>query len=308
MDLYKQCLEYSTPSFHLRLVRTEDAKSLLDCYSDCEVASRANSDSCTSNFYYTTEEQMEKCIRFWLEEYQKGYYVRFAIIPQKGIPQLEKDADRAIGTMEISGGKTGVLRLDIASRYEQECYIEELLRLVVLELIPDFQVESLKVKAVNIPERIPILEKYGFLPSETFRPGMGYYERSKIQFFDASKGLAYCGLACCVCSENKDCAGCRNHGCRGKDWCKSYVCCKGGGKSGCWECGEYPCGYPMLDKPRVRAFIEYMKKYGEQDLIAALGRNEKAGVLYHYPRELIGDYDQFQTQEDLFRFLRREYE
>ena len=25
--------------------------------------------------------------------------------------------------------------------------------------------------------------------------------------------IAYCGLACCVCSENKDCIGCQDGGC-----------------------------------------------------------------------------------------------
>lgn len=28
------------------------------------------------------------------------------------------------------------------------------------------------------------------------------------------KGFAYCGLACCVCSEN--CVGCRDEGCKDK--------------------------------------------------------------------------------------------
>lgn len=297
MDIYKNCPEYETENFHLRLVKPEDAEALLECYSDRKAVSKANADNCTSNFYYTSIEQMEECIRFWLAEYQKGYYVRFAIIP--------KEENHAVGTMEIFGGEAGVLRLDIASRYEREGYIEELLRLVVLHLIRDFKAESLKIKAGNIPERVPLLEKYGFMPSETFRPGKGYYERPKIKFFDPSKGLAYCGLACCVCSENKGCAGCRNDGCKGKDWCRSHSCCKAGGKKGCWECGEYPCGYPMLEKPRIKAFSEYIKQYGEQDLIAALGRNEENGVLYHYPGKLTGDYDLFQTQEELFRFLRQ---
>lgn len=300
MDIYKQCPEYETPNFRLRLVRTEDAEALLDCYADQEVISKVNADGCINNFYCTSAEQMRKCIHFWLGEYQKKYYVRFAVISREA-----RDSGRAVGTIEIFGGAEGILRLDIASRYEKDTYIEELLRLVALHLIQDFKAESLKIKAVNIPERIPLLEKYGFVPSETFRPGMGYYERPKIKFFDPSKGLAYCGLACCVCSENKNCAGCRNDGCKGKDWCRSHSCCKTGGKKGCWECREYPCGYPMLEKPRIKAFAEYMKQYGEQDLIAALGRNEGNGVLYHYPGKLTGDYDLFQTQEELFRFLRQ---
>lgn len=298
MDIYKHCPEYETPDFRLRLVRLEDAESLLECYSDREAVSKANADNCTSDFYYTSIEQMEGCIRFWLAEYQKGYYVRFSVIPKK--------ENRAIGTMEIFGGETGVLRIDVASRYDKECYIEELLRLVVLQMIRDFGAGSLKVKADNTPGRIPLLEKYGFMPSETFRPGMGYYERSRGNFFDPAKGMAYCGLACCVCSENKGCAGCRNDGCKGKDWCKNYSCCKGDGKENCWECEKYPCGYPMLEKPRVRAFAEYAKTYGEQELISILGQKEENGALYHYPGKLTGDYDLFQTQEELFQFLRED--
>lgn len=298
MNIYQTCPEYQSESFCLRLVRLEDAEALLDCYSDRVVAARANADNCTSDFYYTTLEQMEECIHFWLAEYQKGYYVRFAIV--------SKQEGRAVGTMEVFGGEAGVLRLDIASRYEQEAYIDQLFRLAVLELIRDFEAESLYVKTSNTPERVPLVEKYGFTPSGTFRPGMGYYERTRAKFFDRSKGLAYCGLACCVCSENKDCAGCRNDGCRGKDWCKSYSCRTARGKGGCWECGEYPCGYSMLEKPRVRAFGEYIKAYGEESLISTLERREKDGVLYHYPGKLIGDYDLFQTQEELFRFLQRD--
>ncbi len=301
MDVYKQCPEYETKHFRLRLVQMEDAEDLLKCYSDQEVIARVNADNCSNSFYCTTKEQMEECIQFWLKEYQKGYYVSFAIIPKDG-----ENSGHAIGTMEIFGGETGILRLDIASHYEQGCYIEELLHLAVLQMVRDFRVGSLKVKASNTPKRIPFLEKYGLVPSETFRPGMGYYERSRAEFFDPTKGIAYCGLACCACSENKDCAGCRNDGCKGKEWCKSYSCCKGDGKENCWECEKYPCGYPMLEKPRIKAFAEYIRTYGERDLIAALGRLEREGVLYHYPGKLIGDYDLFQTQEELFQFLRRD--
>ena len=57
--------------------------------------------------------------------------------------------------------------------------------------------------------------------------------------------IAYCGLACCVCSENKDCIGCQND-IRG--WCKNYNCCKEKGLNGCWECAEFSCAGSMLDK------------------------------------------------------------
>lgn len=67
-NVYEQCPIYKTDSFILRLVELEDAKDLLACYSDRDVISKCNADYCTSDFYYTTIEQMEDCIRFWLEE------------------------------------------------------------------------------------------------------------------------------------------------------------------------------------------------------------------------------------------------
>ena len=41
------------------------------------------------------------------------------------------------------------------------------------------------------------------------------------------KYIAFCGLACCVCSENKGCVGCQDGGCESHGWCKNYNCCKG---------------------------------------------------------------------------------
>lgn len=40
------------------------------------------------------------------------------------------------------------------------------------------------------------------------------------------KAIAFCGLACCVCSENKDCVGCQDGGCESHGWCKNYNGCK----------------------------------------------------------------------------------
>lgn len=56
----------------------------------------------------------------------------------------------------------------------------------------------------------------------------------------------------------------------------------------------------------MRAFAEYAKTYGEQELISILGQKEENGALYHYPGKLTGDYDLFQTQEELFQFLRED--
>ena len=116
---------------------------------------------------------------------------------------------------------------------------------------------------------------------------------------DRSKGIAYCGLACCVCSHNTDCAGCRNEGCNIWEECKSYHCCQDKGVNGCWECDEFPCDNPMFDTPRVRAFAAFIAEYGEERLLNCLKRNEAAGLVYHYAGELKGDYDIPETEEEI---------
>ena len=87
--------------------------------------------------------------------------------------------------------------------------------------------------------------------------------------------IAYCGLACCVCSENKDCIGCQSGGCEIHGWCKNYNCCREKGLNGCWECAEFPCDGSMLDKPRIRAFAEFARRYGADELEKCLIRNKE---------------------------------
>ncbi len=84
------------------------------------------------------------------------------------------------------------------------------------------------------------------------------------------KAIAFCGLACCVCSENKGCVGCQDGGCESHGWCKNYNCCKEKGLNGCWECSEFPCTGCMLDKPRIRAFAEFARRYRVRTVILHL--------------------------------------
>ena len=121
---------------------------------------------------------------------------------------------------------------------------------------------------------------------------------------DRSKGIAYCGLACCVCSENSNCAGCKNDGCKGRDACQPRRCCIQKGIGGCWECPDFPCDTPMLQKTRVRAFDRFIKAYGEEALYAALDHGEKAGLRYHDAGLLTGDYDKPQTEEAIIALLK----
>jgi hypothetical protein len=46
--------------------------------------------------------------------------------------------------------------------------------------MPDFTISILYTKAGHTKARIPVLEKHGFTASDTFRPGMGYYEKQQI--------------------------------------------------------------------------------------------------------------------------------
>ena len=117
------------------------------------------------------------------------------------------------------------------------------------------------------------------------------------------KGLAYCGLACCICSENETCVGCRNAGCKNKEWCKHFICCKEKGLNGCWECGEFPCG-GMHEKIRILAFAEFIKQHGEEKVMECLERNEKNGIVYHYPEQLVGDYDKYETVDKVSEILK----
>lgn len=116
--------------------------------------------------------------------------------------------------------------------------------------------------------------------------------------------VAYCGLACCVCSENDKCVGCQNGGCDIHGWCKNYNCCREKGLNGCWECADFPCEGGMLNKPRIRAFALFAKEYGVEELTKCLLLNKENGIIYHYEGQLIGDYDKCETEEEIIMMIK----
>ena len=121
---------------------------------------------------------------------------------------------------------------------------------------------------------------------------------------DKKKGIAYCGLACCIFSQRDECAGCRNEGCQNKEWCKSFNCCKEKCLKGCWECPEFEtCDNFMLKKIKIHAFAKFIAQYGEEKLIECLVRNEKNGIVYHYEGEITGDYDKLKNDEEISDML-----
>lgn len=114
-------------------------------------------------------------------------------------------------------------------------------------------------------------------------------------------GIASCGLACCLCSENRTCGGCNSDGCPGSDSCENKKCSAARGISHCYLCPE-ACRKGLLTKIKPYAFTLFAKRYGRERLLDCLERNEQAGVVYH--REGInGDYDDFEDVEALITFI-----
>ncbi len=118
-------------------------------------------------------------------------------------------------------------------------------------------------------------------------------------------GVARCGLACCLCSENEHCKGCLADDCQGKDWCEIRKCTAEKGITHCYECSEAgTCQKGLMTKKKPKAFTLFAKQYGEEYLLQCLENNEKCGIIYHRTG-INGDYDQCKTQDELFAMLKR---
>lgn len=116
-------------------------------------------------------------------------------------------------------------------------------------------------------------------------------------------GIARCGLACCLCSENESCSGCLADDCKGKDWCGVRKCTIEKDISHCFECENAEnCGNGILSKIKPKAFTLFAKRYGEERLTECLERNEKNGIVYHR-NGITGDYDNFENISELSDFI-----
>lgn len=112
-------------------------------------------------------------------------------------------------------------------------------------------------------------------------------------------GIARCGLACCLCSENDHCTGCDS--CADKDNCLNRKCSLEKGVAHCYECPE-DCRKGLLGKIKPYAFTVFAKRYGKEKLLDCLERNERAGVVYHQ-QGIYGEYDNFEQAESLIEFI-----
>ena len=115
-------------------------------------------------------------------------------------------------------------------------------------------------------------------------------------------GIARCGLACCLCSENANCSGCNSGECADKQWCINRKCSLQKGIDGCYVCEE-ECRKGLLQKIKPYAFQLFIKHWGMEELLNCLERNEADGIVYH--REgIVGDYDGFNDVGKLIAFIR----
>lgn len=120
-------------------------------------------------------------------------------------------------------------------------------------------------------------------------------------------GVAYCGLACALCHEETGCAGCRQtNGCGREAVCLHKKCCIERGLNGCWECNDFPCNRDMHAPERdvrLKAFVRYIREHGVNRFLERLRANQAAGILYHRPGSLMGDYDGLGSEEAVIRLL-----
>ncbi len=168
MDIYTNCPTTHTEHFTLRLLRAEDAADLFLCYHDREAVARMNDDNCDAGFYADTPDAMAGTVNYWLKHYGWRDFVRFSIV--------ERATGAVIGTVEGFGGVTGVLRLDIASAYEEADLLAELLTFAQQNFRAWFGNERLVIKAIPAADaRRAALTQCGWRFLGEFRMYSDYY-------------------------------------------------------------------------------------------------------------------------------------
>ena len=114
-------------------------------------------------------------------------------------------------------------------------------------------------------------------------------------------GIARCGLACCLCSENERCRGCDSGDCPDRAWCENRSCSIEKGVDACFACTA-ECRKGLLAKIKPYGFTLFARRFGMETLLDCLEENEKNGVVYHR-QGIVGDYDDFDDVEALIRFI-----
>lgn len=168
MNPYTKCPTVSTKSFTIRLVAPEDSAALFRCYNDKKAVELMNDDNCDFGFFVDSVEQMSKTIGYWLDFYKQQYFIRFSVV--------DSATNEAVGTIEGFCGETGVLRIDLASAYEKEAYISEIIGFAKERFREYFGNERLVTKAIKeAAERRKALTGDGWEYIGDFRNFPDYY-------------------------------------------------------------------------------------------------------------------------------------
>ena len=115
-------------------------------------------------------------------------------------------------------------------------------------------------------------------------------------------GLGRCGLACCLCAKNDHCNGCSSGDCPDQDWCENRKCSLEKGLDYCYNCPSN-CRSGLQANLKPYGFGQFAQRYGMETLLDCLEANEKRGIVYHR-QDFNGDYDGFDSVEELFEFIR----
>lgn len=164
MNVYETCPVLTTPRFTLRLVAREDAPALLAVYGTRETQPYLNADNCTNDFFFPTLQDMLRQIDFWLEEYARGYYVRWSIL----------EDSTPIGTVEMFHREScdafnhhALVRLDLRPDREQADVIEEITAVLLARCSEMFSSLAMATKARPVAaQRCTALARLGFTRSE----------------------------------------------------------------------------------------------------------------------------------------------
>ncbi|MDY2913085.1 MAG: GNAT family protein [Candidatus Enteromonas sp.] len=165
-DPYESFPIFESQHFLLRAIQDEDIDNLLAVYSDPKSQPFFNSDNCHGDdFHYETLERMRQTMDFWAYSYKNRFFIRWAIV--------DKRSKSAIGTIEAFARHAGdsyddccLLRLDLASDFENKETIEEILSLVHPLFLPLFGASSIATKAIpSASERIKAITALGFVES-----------------------------------------------------------------------------------------------------------------------------------------------
>lgn len=172
MNVYENCPSFESERYLARPLIESDLDDLFEIYSDKSALPYFNSDNCDGdNFYYPTKERMGEAVKFWLDAYKNGWFVRFTVV--------DKSTKKAVGTIEMFRREAtdafngcGVLRLDVRSDCERADVLYRIISVIVPPSFELFGCDKIITKAPNYAvERIAAVEKFGFKKSKNLMVG-----------------------------------------------------------------------------------------------------------------------------------------